>query len=72
MNRYHFYLRVREHWPDGARYLLHGLLPKAEDRALVALPEPLSFLYYLLRPIRLLKDHGVEEWKYVRKRLSGG
>ncbi len=42
-----------------ARFCIWRILaPDAKDRAAVALPGPLSFLYYLLRPARLLFEYG--------------
>jgi len=43
-----------------AQALLHTVItPNEKDRALVALPDSLSFLYYLLRPLRLVREHGL-------------
>lgn len=51
------YLRVRERFRDRYpfyRYLLSvTLTPTHDERALLPLPAALSFLYYLVRPIRL-------------------
>jgi hypothetical protein len=67
-----FYPRLRERLPDRMRHLryyyLHQLLPQAitpnaKDRAFLALPASLSFLYYLLRPIRLAKEYGLSRLK---------
>lgn len=47
-----FYLKSREHLRDRAHFLLHwAFTPNARDRVLIDLPESLSFLYYLVRPI---------------------
>jgi hypothetical protein len=59
-----FYLRMRERRRDRISSLFHlargrdMLTPNAGDRTFVSLPPTLSFLYYLLRPVRLVKDHG--------------
>jgi hypothetical protein len=50
-----FYLGAREHLRDRARYCLRLVTtPTLGDWGIVALPAQLSFLYYLLRPLRLL------------------
>jgi hypothetical protein len=63
-----FYLiRMRERLRDRVSYFLYYLrrflrpgmmIPNARDRALLPLPAWLAFLYYALRPIRLIGDHG--------------
>jgi hypothetical protein len=57
-----FPLLAREHLRDRIRCGLHLarylITPNAQDRALVSLPALFSFLYYLLRPIRLLQTYG--------------
>jgi hypothetical protein len=35
-------------------------VPDAKDRAALSLPTQLSFLYYLLRPFRMLREYGVK------------
>ena len=64
-----FQLRSMEHVGDRLRYVLYilGLLitPTSEDRTLLHLPNSLSSLYYLLRPIRLVASLGyasVRRW----------
>jgi hypothetical protein len=61
------YMRSRERLADKApyaRYLLRTLLtwcrvrPNPQDRAVVALPSCLAFLYVVIRPIRLLHKYG--------------
>jgi Uncharacterised nucleotidyltransferase len=61
-----FHLRLRERRRDGVRYCLSLLLaPTLADWTALPLPSPLAFLYYGVRPVRLLR-------KYVRpRRLSG-
>ena len=58
----YFHLRVRERVRDKVRYgsyFLHlALRPGKRDQALMPLPAPLSFLYYLLRPLRLVNQYG--------------
>jgi hypothetical protein len=48
-----FHLGLRESWLDRARYCVARLNPTVGDWTAVPLPEPLSFLYYILRPVRL-------------------
>lgn len=58
-----YYLRLRERLRDVVPYILSRLpdymAPSAKDRALLPLPAGLSFLYYPLRPIRLIWEHGL-------------
>jgi hypothetical protein len=49
-------MKVRLHYYS--RYLRIATSPNIQDRAFVALPARLSVLYYLLRPIRLVKTYG--------------
>ena len=59
----HFRLRMRERLLDKVRYSLHlahlAIAQTAKDRALLPLPTSLSFLYYLIRPIRLAATYGL-------------
>jgi len=49
-----FHWQVRERWRDGARYWLDlALAPTTADWCGVNLPQALSFLYYVMRPVRL-------------------
>jgi hypothetical protein len=41
--------------------------PNAKDRAMVCLPEGLHFLYYLLRPLRLMGSVGPEAYHRLRR-----
>lgn len=60
MSRSRFQFTIRERWRDKAYpYALACILltiPNERDRSMVSLPESVSFLYYLVRPIRLLRD----------------
>ena len=38
-----------------------GIAPSDKDKAFFPLPESLSFLYYLIRPVRLLKEYGLRK-----------
>jgi hypothetical protein len=59
-------LRIRERWRDRAQYCAglasYIMTPQALDRAELALPSPLSFLYYPLRPVlvarRMVRKYG--------------
>ena len=55
-----FYLKVRENWWDRYRSIfniwVYVITPNWLDRAFIKLPQSLSWLYYGVRPIRVLKD----------------
>lgn len=55
-----FLMRTRERWQDNIPLLKHNakllLKPSQKDREVVSLPQSLSALYYLIRPIRILKQ----------------
>ena len=54
-----FHVRAKERVRDRARYVvLLGATPSIGDWAMLPLPALLFFLYYLLRPIRLLGKYG--------------
>jgi hypothetical protein len=54
-----FQLRVLERWRDRVRFLLRlTFTPSLSDWELVQLPAALSFLYYLIRPVRLAVKYG--------------
>ena len=63
IRRQAFYIRTRERLTDRARILLLYWFriphPHSRDWELFRLPDSLSFLYYLLRPLRLLGNHGL-------------
>lgn len=67
-----FYFRMRKGWRDRlgyssgylVQYLRIALVPSAKDRALLPLPAFLSFLYYLVRPIRMVGKYGLRPWKW--------
>lgn len=71
-----FYCRLRERLRDRVPYLLHHLFeylnwavtPNQRDRALLRLPGFLSFLYYLLRPLRLVRTYSSGKRKRDRCR----
>jgi hypothetical protein len=55
-----FHVRARERWRDRLPYLIHTLrlaiVPSQLDRGFVSLPKPFSWLYYVVRPVRVLRD----------------
>ena len=51
-----FHVLVRERVLDKARYLLRGLTPTQKDWTFLSLPRGAGFLYYVLRPIRIVRD----------------
>lgn len=51
-----FRLRARERWSDKLRYCTLRLLTPTYKDCSPELPASLSFLYYALRPLRLLRD----------------
>jgi hypothetical protein len=65
-----FRLRLREHVRDRVPYVLHLLRPNSRDRACLPLPRGLAFLYYLIRPLRLVGLYGLRHvpriWKHPR------
>jgi Uncharacterised nucleotidyltransferase len=54
--RYNF--MVRKSWQARARYCRYMLAPTDRDLDMISLPGPLSFGYYLMRPLRLLFKSG--------------
>ncbi len=61
------HFRVADRLRDRIAYLLYRLrlliTPNAADQTLLALPVGFSFLYYLLRPIRLVRTYGLHPRK---------
>src|SRR5687767_8595775 len=55
------------------RYFVHSLrqdlhtamTPNGTDRAILPLPSSLSFLYYVFRPIRLVREHRLSQLKLL-------
>jgi hypothetical protein len=54
-----FQMRVRERFQDRIKLCWKWIQPHAIDRELFPLPNFLSFLHYLIRPIRLLRKYGL-------------
>ncbi|OUL26880.1 hypothetical protein BV378_12205 [Nostoc sp. RF31YmG] len=62
---YILHLKVREHLADKLRYFLYlTITPNEKEWALLPLPKFLSFLYYLLRPLRLIAENGFGTLKH--------
>ncbi len=55
--------RLRLRWHYLRRYLRLALVPNERDHAMLELPPALPFLYYLLRPFRLIRTFGIQELK---------
>ncbi len=50
-----FHLKMRTRWQDKLRYCLQNtMVPTVGEWKLIPLPEHLSFLYYPMRPLRLI------------------
>ena len=50
--------RFRDRAPMWRYFRERVFRPNEKDRAWLKLPRPLGFLYWLLRPLRLLRDYG--------------
>jgi hypothetical protein len=55
-----FHLRLRERKRDRLAYCLAHLRPGVGDWVSLPLPRGLSFLYYVIRPFRLLGRYGLD------------
>jgi len=53
---FHYNYRIRSDWRSRMRYCRHMLAPTDSDLESVRLSKPLHFIYYLLRPLRLLRS----------------
>jgi hypothetical protein len=86
IDQHTFYLRVRERVQDRMRYCLFGYLrescqpllsvselitPNAQDHALLPLSPQFAFVYYLLRPVRLIVVHGLRLLRFLLKHAPG-
>lgn len=67
VEKFMLYFRMRERWRDKMRYLT--LTPNAKDLMFLTLPAPLAFLYYGLRPIRLMREYGPSIWHRLRSAI---
>jgi hypothetical protein len=63
--------KVRLHFDNYRLYIRRVFKPNEKDRALLPLPAYLFSLYYLVRPIRLIKCYGPSSWnKFVKHDLK--
>lgn len=63
---YILHLKVRERLAHKLRYFLYlTITPNEKEWALLPLPKFLSFLYYLLRPLRLIGENGLGTLKHL-------
>jgi hypothetical protein len=64
--RYLFMLRTREKWRDRVRIILFSALkpPHPDAEEWLRLPPRLSFLNYVVRPLRLLSEYTAVAWRY--------
>lgn len=73
--RHTFYIRARERWRDRMRILLYFSVriphPLAKDWKLFRVPVSFAFLYYLLRPIRLLRQYGFQRLQTIVRPNTG-
>ncbi len=65
-----FFIRMRERFQDKIRFFIltqgsRWLIPNEKDRAFFPLPTPFSFLYYVIRPIRLVNKYGLSSLKHL-------
>jgi hypothetical protein len=70
----YFFSRLWDHWSDCFAYewkcISYFFRLNVNDRALVPLPDKLSFLYYVIRPFRLLLVYGGQmsrDWRARHK-----
>jgi hypothetical protein len=70
----YFHLRMRERLRDKARYCAHllylALKPSKADQAIISLSASFSFLYYLLRPLRLVNQYGLSTTERLLTHLA--
>lgn len=67
-----FFIRMRERLQDRIRFFIltqgyRWLIPNEKDREFFPLPKSFYFLYYLIRPIRLVKKYGLSPLKHLFK-----
>lgn len=66
-----FHLRVRDRNIDRARYCQQRVTtPNYRDWAVLPLPSALAPLYYLLRPVRVLRTHTPRLLRYLRAQVA--
>lgn len=68
-----FYFKVLDRPRDRLRSCLHlALVPTVADWQLLSLPPVFSFLYYLIRPSRLLVIYGRKLWRACLRKIVYG
>lgn len=65
-----FHFRVTDGWRNRVLFCLYRAAPNLDDQVFLPLPTFLSFLYYLIRPIRLVSKFGLSLLKYLFKACS--
>jgi hypothetical protein len=70
MSSWRFHFDIREHWRDKLYYFTCRLPPNERDFAVVALPDRLRFLYWLIHPVRVVRDFARRELDALRSRRS--
>ena len=60
---FRFQLKSRRRLRDKVQYLRFVITPTEKDLARLNLPTPLTFVYYLLRPVRMLTTGGPEHFQ---------
>lgn len=65
-----FHFKVRERWRDKLYPYYYDfklrLIPNKRDYTFFLLPESLNILYYVIRPIRLVRDYGQLAWHTLK------
>lgn len=59
-----FQLKARPRLRDKLNYCRYVISPTEEDLTLLSLPAPLSFVYYLIRPLRMLRTGGPSHFQH--------
>jgi hypothetical protein len=66
------FLQMREKFLDRGLFILrYCTTPNEKDRMFLVLPPRLGGLYYLVRPVRLLQEHGMRAVTFLLKRFLG-
>lgn len=55
-----YHIRMRDRRSERIKYCLYMSAPSTRDWSTIPLPQPISFLYFGLRPFRLLLKHGLK------------
>jgi hypothetical protein len=76
---HHYHLEMKEGWREKLRVQFHYLyryahlavVPNRNDKAAIWLPETFHFIYFFVRPVRLLIGFGQRRWSTSKKWRSG-